>query len=143
MKKKYPNIDSCFPIECQARKIMKSERLISNVFRKHLLPYGITNSQFSIMLLISKKKTTTQTEVGNMLALEKSSVSRNMIRLIQDGMIKKESSRELVVTEKGLLITEQLIPVWQKAKDEVRNILGHDGEEALDLIINKLQNFKG
>jgi DNA-binding MarR family transcriptional regulator len=72
------------------------------------------------------------------LALEKSSLSRNLKRLISSDFIFKTSKGELRITEAGKSKLETVIPSWEKAKSEIAIILGTRGQHALDLIINHI-----
>ena len=67
-----------------------------------------------------------QIEIGKLLNLERSSLSRNLTRLIDQGFIVKEgpTNRPLIsLTKKGTLKVESVKPVWEEAMDEVINSL--------------------
>lgn len=72
------------------------------------------------------------------LALEKSTVSRNLTRLIKNDFLLKNTSRELIITENGKSLLERIIPSWLKAKAEVAERIGQSGQEALDTLITKI-----
>ena len=137
-KEKYPHTDSFDPSFCISRKLMKCNRIVSAIFRRYYLPFGLTNSQVSILFVLAKKKRATQTELADFLSLEKSTVSRNMQRLFQNGYLDKESLKEIKLTKKGQALLEQIIPEWDKAMAEARTKLKKEGEQALNIILGNL-----
>lgn len=137
----FPLLETCNPTSCSGGKIMFCDRLISNVYRKHLSPYELTNSQFVILMVISKMGNLHQSQISKTLALEKSSVSRNVKRLLTSGLIATQESKELKSTIKGKQLMEKLIPAWENAKKEVDTILGEDGQQALEILKQKLSKI--
>jgi DNA-binding MarR family transcriptional regulator len=134
----YPNLENCNPRECIARKILKSSRIITSIFRKHLLPFQITYSQTSILFIVAKKGVVTQSFLAEALYLEKSTVSRNMRRLFQQEYLLKETTKNIIITEKGKTLLEDIVPAWNEAMAEARNILKDEGETALNTILQQL-----
>ena len=138
MKETYPLLDSCNPSVCLSARMMQMDRIISTIFRKYLSPFGITNSQLSILFIIAKKGNTSQQQLCDQLFLEKSSVSRNMQRLLQARLLTKMTSRQLEITQKGRSLLEKIIPEWEKAMKEVKSILGVEGQASFEIVYNNL-----
>jgi len=134
----FNNINSFNPSSCISGKVKRINRLTANVFRKHLAPYGITDSQLTLMFILSKRKSSTQKDLGEMAFLEKSSLSRNLDRLIERKLLKKTSLHHLEITTDGLYFVENIIPIWEKAMLEIRGIIGSEGEDSLNAVFNSL-----
>ena len=134
----YPNIDKCQPSTCISGKAMKCNRIIANIFRKYLKDFGITDSQLSILFVISKSEQVNQKKISDLLFLDKSTVNRNLKRLIENNFVSKTNYPQLIMTDNGLAVLEKLIPSWEKAMSEARQVLGQEGENALDLLATKL-----
>ncbi len=126
------------PISCIASKIQKSNRVINNIFRKHLRFSGLTNSQISILFVLSKRKIITQSKLGDMLFLEKSTVHRNIRRLVEDELLVINNKKAIEITPKGLNKVITIIPIWEAAMAETQAILGDDGCMALDQLFESL-----
>ena len=144
-KKKYPNIEKLVPQSCTAGQVILSSRLISQIYKKHFKQHGITLSQWSILSVLCDRNEIGQADLGRMLALERSTVSRDLKRLIEKGYVRKlgeVNNLVLRITEKGMDRIEVIIPDWEKAKKEAGDLLGEDGEQALLLLLNKLNNKK-
>ncbi|MGX1928016.1 MarR family winged helix-turn-helix transcriptional regulator [Flagellimonas sp. 2504JD4-2] len=118
--------------------MMKCKRIIANIFRKHLRPFGITDSQLSILFVITKGSAVNQKRISEKLHMEKSTVNRNLNRLIDSDYISTDQDSFLFTTEKGKEFLDGIIPHWHNAMAEVREILEQDGENAINLILGKL-----
>lgn len=116
---------------------MMCNRMIANIFRRHLKEFDITDSQLSILFFVSKKENPNQKQIADFLATEKSTVNRNIKRLITRQYI-SFSEQKLALTSNGKELLERLIPSWENAMNEVNAILGDEGEQALNNIYTKL-----
>lgn len=135
------NLENYQPQLCIAGKISRCERIVSRIYRKHFAEFDITISQLSILSVVAKKKgSVTQKLLSDLLFLEKSTVSRNLRRLFNSGYLERNSSKEIKITNTGKRLLENVIPLWDKAMLETREILKNDGENAVDLIISRLGN---
>jgi DNA-binding MarR family transcriptional regulator len=133
----FKNIDNFDPRECINGRVSRAQRIISNVFRKHIKPFGITSSQLSMLFVLSKRGVTSQRELSEILYLEKSSVSRNKRRLVSQGWVQNEGLN-LMMTKKGLSFVEEVIPEWEKAMLEIKDTLGQDGQKGLGTVLSNL-----
>ncbi len=118
--------------------MMQCNRIVANVFRKYLQPLGITDSQLSILFVVTKGKSVNQKKLSDFLYLDKSTVNRNITRLFKEGYIYREETKFLHTTKKGKQFLEKVVPQWDLAMEEIREILGKEGEYALLLLKNKL-----
>ena len=134
----YPNIHSFNPLDCISGKVMKCNRIIANLFRKHLKQFNITDSQLSIIFVISKAKNSNQKRISELLYLEKSTVNRNINRLLKQEIIEYTDGKELVLTDQGNLLLNNIIPHWEKAMEEIKELLNEEGENALNLLTKQL-----
>lgn len=108
--------------DCIGSRLRSLSRKVDNVYRKHLKKSGVTENQLSIMMALYKMGQTEQILVGKYLNLERSSLSRNLIRLVDNRLVVKEGAvnRPLIVlSDKGKLLVERLMPAWESAMDEV------------------------
>jgi DNA-binding MarR family transcriptional regulator len=88
--------------------------------------------------VISKAKNPTQKRISELLYLEKSTVNRNLERLLQQKVISFADGKDLVLTEAGLQLLNNIIPHWEKAMTEIKEILTNEGETALNLLAKQL-----
>lgn len=137
MTEKYPNIKSSNPIECVSGKIMRCSRIVSTIFRKHLKPFGITNSQLTILFMITKTGGIKQQELADRLYMDKSTVNRNLKRLYDKEYIHKVET-QVQTTQTGKATLETIIPEWDKAMKEMKSLLKKEGLESLNTLTQQL-----
>ncbi len=97
-------------------------RKVDNVYRKHLEGTGLTENQLSILMALFKTGKTEQTEIARILNLERSSLSRSLTRLIDQGFILKQGviNRPVIsLTKKGNQKITRVLPLWERAMEEV------------------------
>lgn len=99
---------------------------------------GITDSQLSILFVITKASEVNQKLLSKALYLEKSTVNRNIKRLMEQKHISMDKNQYLHTTKKGKQFLEKVIVHWQKAMNEVKEILEEDGITALNTMLLKL-----
>lgn len=100
-------------------------------------------SQLAILMIVGRMKQVAQAEIGKMLVLERSTVTRDLRRLIEKGYLLKTgiNNRPIIeMTDKGALYTTRIIPDWQKATNEANEKLGTKGVEALNFTLNQLMS---
>lgn len=135
----YKNIQNFDPRTCISGKVMRLNRVIANIFRKHLSPFEVTDSQLSLLFVLSKKDGLTQKQLTEILQLEKSSLNRNLKRLLEKDLLTRADFPIIRITNKGKELTNTIIPHWEKAMAEIRTLLGEEGEAALNVVSSKLQ----
>ncbi len=141
LKKSYKLLEDTDPWICVASKLSLSIRVVNAIYRKHLKAHNVTMSQLSLLMVIGKHKFLPQSEIGKMLKLERSTVTRDLKRMIEQGyFVKKyDKSRPIIyITDKGASYVESIIPSWKAATQEAKDKLGSEGEQALDLVLHKL-----
>lgn len=135
---KLETIDSFQPQNCISGKVMRLNRIIANLFRKHLKPFGVSNSQVSLLFVLTKKKDLNQKQLSDLTILEKSSLNRNLHRLSEAGLITKAAFPKINITEKGKQLVSKIIPEWTKAMTEAESILENEGQEALNTLMGNV-----
>ena len=134
----FENIEHFNPKTCISGQIMRINRRIANIFRSYLKPFDITSSQLSILFILSKRDGLNQKQLSDITVLEKSSLNRNLKRLFDKHYISKEDFPVLNLTTEGRTFVNRIIPEWEKAMQDVRELLGDDGETALKTVHQKL-----
>ncbi len=137
-EKRYPQFDNCNPSTCISGRLMKMNRIIANIFRKHLSPFNITDSQLSMLFVVGKMGGANQKQIADFMFLEKSTVNRNLKRLVKDGYLESGGTFNFVLTKDGHELLEKIIPHWKNAMKEAEDLMGKQGGNALDILTKKL-----
>lgn len=132
------HIDEFNPRTCISGQVMRINRKIANIFRTYLKPYDITDSQLTILFVLSKHSKLNQKQLSNITVLEKSTLNRNLTRLYNKNYISRENFPLLTISQEGKVFVNNIIPEWEKAMEEVRLIIGFEGEQNLQDLHTKL-----
>ena len=126
--------------QCVSGRLGRLKRQVSNIYRRHLSQMGVTESQVMILLTLLEFKSIEQNELAKMFALEKSSLSRNLVRLQKMGYVGKSSDYHptLSLTSTGTKFAKRLYPIWQRAMNEVSQMIGKEGFESLSILESKM-----
>ena len=127
------------PSVCISNKVRQLNRVIANIYRKYLSPFQITDSQLTILFVLTKKGKLPQKDICRGLLLEKSSLNRNLNRLVDRGLISKADFPLVQITDPGIELVNAIIPEWEKALKETEQLLHNDGVLAIDLLTQKIQ----
>ena len=91
-------------------------------FDKELQSVGFSSTQVALMLTIAVLNKPTYARAGREMAMEKSTLSRNLIVLEQEGLVRTapvRGSRQKTVSlsAKGIRAIREAIPVWAGAQE--------------------------
>ena len=125
---------------CIGLRLRRLSRIVDGYYRKNLIDYEITESQLTILFLLSEMKKVEQGRIGKVLKLERSTVSRNIKLLKEKRLIKRtpEYKPEIELTTKGKNLVLELLPLWEKTMDELFAKLGNNGMQMIKQLETKL-----
>ena len=129
--------------ECLAGRARLISRAVSSIYDDALRPHGITTAQMGILAVVSALSQPRSTDVAKTLCLEKSTLSRNLDRMVDHGWLEIVSgddarSQQLHITSKGARLVEKVAPAWQTAQRKARTLLGVKGAATLQRVGDKL-----
>ena len=123
---------------CTWFNIRRASRAVTQHFDKVLQPAGLRVSQGRILGLLHFRGASTITDVSECLAMDRTTLSRNLKPLERRGFIsltqgnKDKRSRIISLTEKGAMTLKNAFPYWKQANQ--RFIKGLGDENWRDLI---------
>ncbi len=128
-------------VACLATRVRQLSRIITRVYDDAMRPLGITASQYTLLTQLGQQDGITAVEIGFSLDIEKSTLSRNLKRLLALGMIEMDPpagrrGRGLHLTPKGQIAIQEGYPVWQEAQARAVGLMGSDCRTALDGLLH-------
>lgn len=123
--------------ECLAFRVRALNRVITNLYDAALKPFGITVNQTTILIMLSYVGQASPGRIGQVLIMEKSTVSRNLNRMKKQGWIRatetEEGGKEQVVSvlPRGKELLAALHPAWANAQKDASRLLGEEGVRAV------------
>jgi DNA-binding MarR family transcriptional regulator len=125
---------------CLATRVRQLSRIITRLYDDAMRPLGITASQFTLLTQLAQQDGITAVEIGHTLDIEKSTLSRNLKRLLALSMIIMDPpagrrGRGLHLTPKGQAVLKDAYPVWQAAQARSVAVMGVETRAKLDELL--------
>lgn len=125
---------------CLATRVRQLSRIITRIYDDALRPLGITSSQFTLLTQLAQQDGITAVEIGTELDIEKSTLSRNLKRLLALGHLTMDPpagrrGRGLHLTQKGRDVIFKAYPVWRDAQSRSVGIMGPESRSTLDALL--------
>jgi DNA-binding MarR family transcriptional regulator len=131
---------------CLATRVRQLSRIITRVYDDALRPLGITASQYTLLAQLASRDGITAVEIGHDLDIEKSTLSRNLKRLLALGHIIMDPpagrrGRGLHLTPKGQAVLKDAYPIWQDAQTKTVGVMGSGSREVLDGLLTQAERL--
>jgi DNA-binding MarR family transcriptional regulator len=105
---------------CFALHARMTARLLTRVYDAAVRPSGLRFAQFGLLGAIAHGSTTSETALAERLAMERTTLVRNLKLLEDKGWIEPVTGDGRGVrhrlTDEGLAILERAIPMWERAQ---------------------------
>jgi DNA-binding MarR family transcriptional regulator len=120
---------------CMLLNTVRTARALLRRYDQKLRPLGVTVVQFSILLMIRNNPGRTIHELAERIAVDRSTLTRNIDLLARDGLVVKVSAakgngKTCLLTDAGEERLDQLVPLWHKAQREMQQLLSGQDPEA-------------
>lgn len=125
---------------CVALRVRRMSRIVTRVYDDALRGLGITASQFTLLTQLANQDGITAVEIGYSLDIEKSTLSRNLKRLLALGLIEMDPpagrrGRGLHLTAQGQSTLQTAYPIWKTAQQRVKAVMGENTRQILDELL--------
>lgn len=131
---------------CISTRVRQLSRIVTRVYDDALRSLGITASQFTLLTQLAHQDGITAVEIGHTLDIEKSTLSRNLKRLLALGLLTMDPpagrrGRGLHLTPKGESVIKQAYPVWMEAQSRTVTIMGAQSRSTLDDLLTQAEKL--
>lgn len=131
---------------CLSTRVRQLSRIITRVYDDAMRPLGITGSQYTLLAQLAARDSITAVEIGHDLDIEKSTLSRNLKRLLALGHINMDPpagrrGRGLHLTAKGQTVLKDAFPIWQDAQKRTIGAIGADSRSMLDALLQEAEKL--
>jgi DNA-binding MarR family transcriptional regulator len=131
--------------ECLGMPLRMLHRAVSAVYDDALREHGLGIAQMNLLVAIERLgDRATASLLGRVLMLEKSSVSREVDRLVERKWVTRNvgadgRSQRLALTAHGRRLLDAALPSWDAAQARVRALLGDAGADLLLAMRDRLR----
>jgi DNA-binding MarR family transcriptional regulator len=131
---------------CISTRVRQLSRIVTRVYDDALRPLGITASQFTLLTQLAQQDGITAVEIGSTLDIEKSTLSRNLKRLLALGHLTMDPpagrrGRGLHLTPKGQDVIQKAYPVWRDAQTRAIRVMGPESRATLDGLLMQAEKL--
>ena len=131
---------------CLAVRIRLISRAVTGIYDRAIERHGLTIAQVNLLAAVDMAGPCAPTTLGDILQLERSTVSRNLSLLLKQGWIDAKASdakgvREVALTRTGRKKLESVMPDWRYAQDQATQLVGAEGAEAIRALAANLSDL--
>lgn len=127
---------------CLCLHVQRAARALARRFDEALRPLNLTQGQYSLLVSLNRPEPPKISDVAYLLAMDRTTLTANLKPLEKRGLLKitkdpeDRRNRRLSLTEDGLDLLIQAVPIWRETHDKVDKILARPSPEELkeDLI---------
>lgn len=134
-------ISSTPTLPCMCANIRRATRALTQRYDEALRPLGLTITQFTILQALSLAGEPMQGELGDILAMDSTTLTRTLAIMDKHGWIAKKygtdrRERRLRLTRAGEDELNRAAPHWRSTQDTLRKGLGKRRWDELTKLIN-------
>lgn len=126
--------------------IRRASRTLTQLYEEALRPLGLRATQFTVLQALSIAGEVLQGDLGQMLAMDSTTLTRTLEILSRHGWIDKRPGedlreRRIRLSKSGQLQFEKAVPLWEKAQAGLRRKLGDGQWNTLLKFTNEITNL--
>jgi DNA-binding MarR family transcriptional regulator len=115
--------------ECACFNIRKASRAVTQLYDEMLQSSGLRVTQFTLLVVLARAGSITITRLGQRLVMDRTTMTRNLKPLANQGLITIESGQDqrtriVTLTASGREALAKAFPLWEKAQTHVVERLG-------------------
>ena len=116
-------------LPCMCASLRRSSRAITQLYDQELRPLRLRATQFTILQVLSRVGEVSQGELGQILAMDGTTLTRTLEIMDRHGWISKRRGKDrrerlLGLAKAGQERFQRAIPAWEKAQAQLRHRLG-------------------
>ncbi len=116
-------------LPCMCASLRRASRVLTQIYEEELRPTGLRATQFTLLQALSLAGEVTQGDLGRMLAIDSTTLTRTLEIMSGHGWIAERRGddrreRRLRLSREGHNQLNRALPVWEKAQARVARQLG-------------------
>ncbi len=123
-------------LPCMCGSLRRTSRALTQLYETALRPLGLRATQFTILQALSLAGEVTQSELGEMLALDSTTLTRTLGLMSRQGWIAERRGQDrrerwLRLSRAGETQLNRALPLWEKVQSRLRHQLGDKSWKSL------------
>jgi DNA-binding MarR family transcriptional regulator len=134
--------------ECYCTQFRRSANALTGIYDDALRPTGLKITQFSLLRALERLESATYTEIAAEVALDKTTISRNLKLLINAGWVEvgnEDDARFKIarLSKSGRKLLRQAEPHWRVAQKQVESEMSrYLNGPARDVLLDALETLQ-
>ena len=126
-------------LACMCGSIRRTSRALTQLYEQTLRPLGLRATQFTILQVLARAGEVSQGQLGEILAMDSTSLTRTLKIMIQQSWVAERPGRDrrerwLRLSKTGEAQMKRALPAWDKIQSRLRREMG---EPAFDKLIRE------
>jgi DNA-binding MarR family transcriptional regulator len=126
-------------LACMCGSIRRTSRALTQLYEQTLRPLGLRATQFTILQVLARAGEVSQGQLGEILAMDSTSLTRTLKIMIQQSWVAERPGRDrrerwLRLSRTGEAQMKRALPAWDKIQSRLRREMG---EPAFDKLIRE------
>jgi len=118
-------------LPCMCASLRRTSRALSQIYEDALRPLGLRGTQFTVLQTLSLAGEVTQGQLGQILAIDSTTLTRTLNIMGRHGWIAKRRGKDrrewrMRLSKAGETQFKRALPHWEKAQTHVRRQLGDE-----------------
>lgn len=105
-------------------RVRRLARGMTRIYDEELRPFGIGAAQINLLVTLGALGPLRASEIGARLDIEKSTLSRTLARLEEQGLLHSDDDQRVSLTAAGEQVLRDSRSAWQRAQDRATAELG-------------------
>jgi len=127
-------------LPCACANLRRAARAVTRLYNRELLSDGIEITQFTLLMALNQVGEISQGELGEVLALDSTSLTRMLKLLKEHGWVQATEGddrrfRLFRLTKAGREKFQQCAPHWKHAEGQLRDALGEKKMRELGAVL--------
>jgi DNA-binding MarR family transcriptional regulator len=130
--------------QCACFDLRKTTRAISRMYDDFLRDAGLTNAQYSLLVLIRDEKELSVSTLSHYMVMDRTSITRALAPLQRDGLLSirlgtDKRLRVVALTKKGHKLVEKAEPKWLRAQKVLMEVIGANRWSTMRTLIQDIR----
>jgi len=132
-------------LPCICASLRRASRAVTQLYEDALRPTGLRGTQFTLLQALSLTGEVTQGQLGEILAMDSTTLTRTLNIMGRHGWIVKRRGKDrrewrMRLSKAGETQFKQALPHWQKAQTRLRQQLGDELSNNLMKLTQNITN---
>jgi DNA-binding MarR family transcriptional regulator len=130
-------------LPCMCANLRRAARAVTQLYEEELRPTGLSSTQFTILQALSLASGVTQGWLGQLLAMDSTSLTRTLAIMSRHAWIEKQRGKDrrewrLRLSKAGEKELNTALPYWEKAQSRLRQQLGRSQSGQLSRLTSEV-----